>query len=352
MASSHECPACGRQYDPTEAWRCACGHPLEFSTSLTVTEPLDRERGIWAGGLIPVPRRVSLGEGWTPLVEGLEEGVSYTLEYATPTGSFKDRGAAVTVSFADALGVDRLLEDSSGNAGTAIATYAARAGIDAEIYVPADAPEGKLRAIERTGATLVEIEGTRQAVTEVCQAAVADGRGWYASHAWQPAFLAGTASIAVEIVDQLGSAPDALVIPTGHGTLLLGAYRGFRALAAAGQIETLPRLYGAQAAGTAPLVAARHGEAAARGTNDAADGIQVSEPARGEQILAAVRETGGDVLAVGAAATARHRRRLHRNGFGVEPTCAVGLAACATLRERGAIGAEESVVVPLTGRAK
>jgi len=352
MIPSHECPACGRAYEPTEAWRCACGHPLEFAAELSITEPIDRDRGVWAGGLAPVERRVSLGEGWTPLLDGLEPDTTYKLESVTPTGSFKDRGAAVTVSLADALGAERVLEDSSGNAGTAIATYAARAGIDAEIYVPADAPEGKLRAIERTGAELVRVEGSRRAVTEACQEAVERGRGWYASHAWQPAFFAGTASIAVEIVDQLGGAPDAAVIPTGHGTLLLGAYRGFRALLAAGEIDSIPRLYAAQAAGAAPLVAARHGAAAARGDNEAADGIQVREPARGEQILAAVDETGGDALAVGAETTRRRLERLHHNGFTVEPTCAVGPAALAALRERGAIESGESVVVPLTGRAK
>lgn len=352
-AVEHECPACGRQYAPTEAWRCRCGHPLEFTDHPELSDELDRKRGVWAGGLPPVGPRVRLGAGWTPLVEGPDAAVSYKLEGVSPTGSFKDRGAAVTISLAAALGVERVCEDSSGNAGTAIATYAARAGIDAEIYVPADATDGKLRAIERTGAELVRIEGSRQQVAAACQDAVAAGRGWYASHAWQPAFLAGTASIAGEIYTQAGSVPDAVVVPTGHGTLLLGLYRGFRALQAAGTTEadTLPRLYAAQAAGTAPVVAAEHGGSAAAGDNGLADGIQVREPARGGQIRAAVTDTGGTALAIGADATRRHHDRLHGAGISVEPTCTVAPAALAALRDRGEIGPEESVVVPLTGRA-
>lgn len=320
-AVRYECPACEQQYAPTEAWRCCCGRPLEFVDRPELSDELDRTRGVWAGGLPPVGPRARLGAGWTPLVAGPHTAVSYKLEGVNPTGSFKDRGAAVTISLADALGVDRVCEDSSGNAGTAIATYAARAGIDAEIYVPADADSGKLRAIERTGAKLVRVEGSRQQATAACHDAVAAGRGWYASHAWQPAFLTGTASIAGEIYAQLGGVPDAVVVPTGHGTLLLGLYRGFQALQAAGKTadadigtDTLPRLYAAQAAGTAPVVAAHHDSNAAAGDNDLADGIQVREPAREKQIRAAVTNTDGTALAIGADATRRHRDRLHKAG--------------------------------------
>jgi threonine synthase len=334
---------------------------------------------------------VTLGEGMTPLVDAdrstptggasgsgeasADSGTapwdaSFKLEYAFPTGSFKDRGATATLTRARELGVERVVEDSSGNAGAAIATYAARAGIAADIYVPAGVKESKLRAIRRAGADPVRVEGSRQDVTDACVAALT-GRGsdrggdgesnsddasadaWYASHAWNPAFFEGTATIAYETALQRDwDAPDAVVVPLGHGTLFLGAYRGFRRLERAGWIDAVPRLYGAQAAGVAPIVRALHGPEAAdpAGTvNEAADGIQIAEPVRDREIREAIDATGGDALAVTEAAATRELDRLHAAGFYTEPTCAVAPAALRTLRERGEVTRDEDVVVPLTG---
>ncbi|TKX54305.1 pyridoxal-phosphate dependent enzyme [Halorubrum sp. SP3] len=384
------CPECGETY--RDRWRCRCGSPLEFAGPPTPAgeapdpESFDARDGLWAFddllavGDDPVDR-VTLGEGMTPLVDAdrSEDGAagdaefppwnaSFKLEYVFPTGSFKDRGATTTLTRARELGVERVVEDSSGNAGAAVATYAARAGIDAEIYVPADAKESKLRAIRRAGADPVRIEGSRGDVTDACVAALGDADdavgedaddpagddpAWYASHAWNPAFLEGTATVAYEIASQRGwDAPDAVVTPLGHGTLFLGAYRGFRRLERAGWIDAVPRLYGAQAAGVAPIVRALHGPDAADpddAVNDAADGIQIAEPVRDREIRAAVDATGGDALAVTEAAATRELDRLHAAGFYTEPTCAVAPAALRTLRGRGEIGPDEDVVVPLTG---
>jgi threonine synthase len=350
----YECVSCGRGYDPTAAYRCECGGALNFATVPTPTDApgaLDRDAGLWAFfELLPVAREVTLGEGWTPLVDAPDRDVTYKLEWLFPTGSFKDRGAAATVSHALELGVERVVEDSSGNAGAAIATYAARAGLDAEIFVPADAKPGKLRAIERTGATVRRIEGSRQDVTDACVRAVDEGTAWYASHAWQPAFFEGTATMAYEIAAQRDwTAPDAVVTPLGHGTLFLGAYRGFSRLREAGWIEEVPRLYGVQAAGSAPVVADRHGDAAAAGANDLADGVQITEPARREEMHAALDDSGGDALAVDAKATEAEYDRLHQRGLYVEPTCAIAPAALDTLREQGAVDQSDDVVVALTG---
>ena len=370
------CSDCDRTYPEDGPWRCECGSALEFAErpvpNGSPPATLDRDDGLWAfSDLLPVERRVSLGEGWTPLVEDDEWGVQFKLESIFPTGSFKDRGAATTISRALEQGADRIVEDSSGNAGLAIATYAARAGLDAEIFVPADGTPGKLRAIERTGATLRRIEGTRQDVTDACIEAVGAaersegdapshsdpapgerGDSYYASHAWDPAFFAGTATVAFETAAQRGwSAPDAFVTPLGHGTLFLGAYRGFRTLSEAGWIDSMPRLLGAQAAGVAPIVEALGGDPNP-GTgerNDAADGIQIAEPARRDQIIEAIEATDGDAVPVGTDATERGRDRLARAGFHVEPTCATATAALDRFRERGAIDDEDDVVVALTG---
>ena len=360
------CSLCDRSYDHGSwQWRCDCGAPLEFAanpwdgdtdfrTDIDDSPPeswADTTAGLWSfEAFLPTPARVSLGEGLTPLVDAPAWDAAFKLEYVSPTGSFKDRGATATLSVAAELGVDRVVEDSSGNAGAAIATYAARAGIDADIYVPASVKPAKRRAIERAGATAVPIEGSRAAVTDACVDAVESGTAWYASHAWNPAFFAGTATFAYEVCAQRGwSAPDAVVLPVGHGTLFLGAYRGFRALQEAGWIDSMPRLLGAQAAGYAPIVAELHGRDAAAGDNEVADGIQIREPVRKEQILDAIDATDGDAIALPESAVEAALDDLHRRGFYTEPTCAIAPAALGTYRDRGVLASDADVVVPLTG---
>jgi len=363
-----ECPACGRTYDAaaSEPWRCRCGSPLEVEARAgpapTGDPPsaseLDTGAGLWAfEPFLPVERRVTLGEGFTPLVDAPAWDATFKLEYVFPTGSFKDRGAATTLSRAADLGVETVLEDSSGNAGAAVATYAARGGIDARIFVPADAKPAKVAAIERTGAELVRVEGSREAVTDACIEAVEAGEGWYASHAYNPAFYAGTATFALEVAAQRDwTAPDAVVTPLGHGTLFLGAYRGFRALREAGWIDELPRLLGAQAAGYAPIADELHGDAGgasraadAGGENTVADGIQIRDPAREDEIHAAIEASDGDAIALEEAPVADELDRLHRSGFYTEPTCAVAPAALRAYRRRGVLAEDADVVVALTG---
>ncbi|MFC4448506.1 pyridoxal-phosphate dependent enzyme [Halorussus aquaticus] len=384
------CPDCGRTYGagPDEPWRCDCGHPLEFADRPLPDGPapnfgeLDTRKGLWAfEEFLPVSRQVTLGEGFTPLRDASGsrsedadsadwgENVEFKLEYVFPSGSFKDRGATATLSRAAELGVERVVEDSSGNAGAAIAQYAARAGIDADIYVPDGVKESKLAAIERVGATPVRVEGTRQDVTDACVEAVEsdDEAGWYASHAWNPAFFAGTATFAFEVAAQRDwEVPDAVVTPLGHGTLFLGAYRGFSALKEAGWTDRMPRLLGAQAAGYAPVAEQLHGSEAQSASNsragrndprdsetgasnDVADGIQILDPAREDQILDAIDATDGDAIALDADPVADALDRLHRGGFYVEPTSAVAPAALDAYRERGVLDPDDEVVVPLTG---
>ncbi|AUX08503.1 threonine synthase [Halalkaliarchaeum desulfuricum] len=369
------CPVCGTRYP--DRWRCRCGSPLRFDwepTGLSDEPPdsggFDTGSGLWSfTELLPIgddPRdRVSLGEGMTPLVDADRQppqtgtdrpawNADFKLEYVFPTGSFKDRGATTILTRARELGVDRVVEDSSGNAGAAIATYAARAGIDAEIFVPAATKQSKLRAIERAGATTVRVEGTRSDVTDACIRAVESGDAWYASHAYDPAFFEGAATFAYEVALQRDwNVPDAVVTPLGHGTLFLGAYLGFKRLEAAGWIDRLPRLLGAQAAGVAPVVRKRHGEGAAEPDdgehNDVADGIQISEPVQLDRILEAIDETDGDAIAITRSATEQELDRLHAAGFYTEPTCAVAPAALREYRRRGVVAPDDDVVVPLTG---
>ena len=349
------CPECDREYE--DRWRCECNAPLRFARRPLpdAADPTGAEispqDGLWAfSSFLPIERRVTLGEGYTPLVEAPDWDAAFKLEYVFPTGSFKDRGATTTLSRAAELGVDRVVEDSSGNAGAAVATYAARGDIPAEIYVPAAVTASKLRAIRQVGADVVRVEGTREDVTEACLDAVEAGDGWYASHAWNPAFFAGTATMAYEIAHQRGwSAPDAVVMPLGHGTMFLGAYRGFEALLEAGWIDRVPRLLGAQAAGYAPIAEELYGGSVGDEDNDIADGIQIRDPVQREQILEAVDESDGDVIALSERAVADERDRLHAAGFYTETTCAVAPAALEQYRERGVVSDDDDVVVPLSG---
>ncbi|PGF14280.1 threonine synthase [Natrinema sp. CBA1119] len=367
------CRACGTEYAATAdvPWRCRCGHALDFAElplpagDRPTFRELETRRGLWAfEEFIPIERHTSFGEGFTPLVDVPEFGVECKLEYVFPTGSFKDRGATTIVSRAVELGVDTVVDDSSGNAGSAIATYAARAGIDAEIYVPAGVKASKRETIERVGATVIEVPGSRSDVTSACLDAVGEtrpdsadlnghdtrqnGDAWYASHAWSPAFYAGTMTAALEIAAQRDwNVPDAIVSPIGHGTLFLGLYRGFERLLRAGWIDRVPKLFGVQAAGYAPIADRFHDRSARR--NSLADGIQIRRPARERQLVAAIEATDGDAIAVTESAVERALERLHRNGFYVEPTSASVLAALERYRTMGKLDPDDDVVLPLTG---
>lgn len=290
---------------------------------------------------------VGLGEGGTPLVPvGDRPGLWAKVEYANPTLSFKDRGAAVLVAKALEWGVERVVCDSSGNAGTAVAAYCARVGIECHVVVPAATRPAKLAAARAHGAEVHLVEGTREDVAAAAIAAVARGDVFYASHVWQPAFLEGTKTMAYEVVEQLGRAPDAVVVPAGNGTLLLGVAKGFAELALAGVVPAVPRLVAVQAAACAPVARAAGVDAPPPGGDTVADGIAVAAPPRAAEMAAAVAASGGRWLTVTDDEVLAARDRLARRGWFVEPTGAVAAAAAAHLDPGGVDG---EVVVPLCG---
>jgi threonine synthase len=295
--------------------------------------------------------RVTLGEGWSPLVSSDWGGQPIYLkaEHLNPTGSFKDRGAAVLVAALKTAGVQEVVEDSSGNAGAALAAYAARAGVRATIYVPAHASPAKQAQIAIYGARVVPVPGPRSEATQAAREAVQQG-AVYASHVYSPFYVQGTKTIAFELWEQLdGRAPDSIVAPVGHGSLLLGLYRGFRELLSAGLIERLPRLFGVQAQACAPLARAwERGLASVEPVEEGetiAEGVAIAVPPWGRTILAAARESGGAVLALQDEETLAAQRKLAQQGFYVEPTSALAVAALDHLQ--GHLG--DVPVVVLTG---
>jgi threonine synthase len=280
---------------------------------------------------LPLPSDVtlvSLGEGGTPLLPQLvdQRTIFFKCEHLNPTGSFKDRGSAVIVSALMAEGVREAVEDSSGNAGASFAAYCARAGIKATVYVPEYAAGPKHAQIEMAGAKIVPVPGPRSAASDAVRQRAEAGTA-YASHAHLPHVLAGMATMAFEIVDQLGAAPGALVLPVGQGTLLLGAYYGFVSMLAAGRISSIPKIVGVQARACAPIWQAYGGGNSGQEFTDEgetlAEGIRIARPLRLDAVLAAVQDSGGRILAVEEQQIIEGRNALALNGFYVEPTSAV-----------------------------
>src|SRR5438067_7653815 len=355
-----DCPACGAAIPADRPiWRCSCGSHLNLipGPGLGRGEIDAAEASLWryrAALALAGPPRVSLGEGWTPLVtrQWQDVPVRFKLESQMPTGSFKDRGAAVMLNHLLEVGVGPIHEDSSGNAGSSIATYAAAAGLPCRIYVPAAAPRGKVVQIAASGAEVRAIPGTRQAVTDAALAAI--GESFYASHNWQPFFIEGTKTLAYELWEQLGFAvPDSILVPTGYGSNILGLERGFDELTRQGEIPRGPRLSADQAENCTAVAAAWVADAAdyvpfsPRPT--IADGIATVKPVRTAEVLSALRRSGGGVAAAPEDEIGPALKALGRLGLVVEPTSATAAAALRQLLRDGTIRPEPTTVVVLTG---
>jgi len=353
------CSTCKRFYplSPTR-WRCDCGSflDLEFEPKFPIKQILKRGPTLWRyREAIPIVKNqsiLSMGEGFTPLEEVELDGHRFLLkiDYLFPTGSYKDRGATVLISKVKELGVPKVVEDSSGNAGSAIAAYCAKAGIECEIYVPQATSPEKLVQIGAYGATLKRVEGSRERTAEAAMGSAS--RFYYASHCWNPFFLHGTKTFAFEIWEQMdGKVPDVLILPVGHGTLFLGAYIGFKELREAGRIRRIPRLVGIQSAACPPLYQAfKEGWSETRPIEKKetlAEGIAIANPVRGRQILEAIRETEGEVLAITENEIGLALKEMGRKGYFIEPTSAATIAGLKRyLKKRNK---RETVVSTLTG---
>jgi threonine synthase len=332
------CKACGKSY-PLNApvWRCECGGLLdiEFEAKFDIKKISARKPTLWRyREAIPVDSDasiVSFDEGFTPLLEMKFAGrtVYVKEDYLFPTGSYKDRGASVLLSRLKENGLKKIVEDSSGNAGAAIAAYAARAGMECDIYVPAGAPAGKGVQIRAYGATLVRVPGSREDTARAVKDAASSA--YYASHSWNPFFFQGTKTFAYEVTEQLGwKAPDAVVLPVGNGTLLLGAFIGFNDLLQAGVIDRVPAVIAVQAENCAPLHAAftrtLAGIPKITTRETIADGIAIAEPIRGSEIITAVRQSHGEFITVNEDEIRQAFRELGTEGIYVEPTSAATIA--------------------------
>ncbi|WP_017547951.1 pyridoxal-phosphate dependent enzyme [Salinicoccus carnicancri] len=360
MRTRYICASCGTVHEiKLSRWKCGCGGMLdldfdrgnidpaawpEYPASIfRYAETMPLEHGEWSP--------VTLGEGQTPLIV-LDDtpGVTYVkVDYMMPTLSFKDRGAAVLMAKANALGACKVIADSSGNAGTAIAAYAARCNIACDIYLSDATSPKKVAQMKAHGAGIRQINGTREDIAAAAQQAVAGEGVFYASHVYNPYFYEGTKTYAFEIFEELRGAPDTLIVPVGNGTLLLGAYYGFKELMDSGVIERLPKIVAVQAANCAPLAQAFEcGESVAapvQNSGTLAEGIAIAAPARAPQILEAVRETGGEFISVEESEIAGARREMSEKGFYVEVTSAANYAGYLKYGKTE----DETLVIPLCG---
>jgi threonine synthase len=264
---------------------------------------------------------ISLGEGSTPLVETslFSRQVYLKLEYTNPTGSYKDRLVAPIVSYLISQGVTEAVEDSSGNAGAALAAYAARGGVKVKIFVPESATGPKLAQIKHFGADMEVVPGPRVEATKAALRVVNNG-STYASHAFLPHGLAGIATMAYEIVSELGREPGTLIAPVGHGGLLLGLALGFSALKSSGVIDDIPILVGVQAKNCAPMVPSVNSK---EFRETIAGGISVSSPVRAPEIHTLAQTQDIRFVAVEENCILPGRDHLAAQGFYVEATSAV-----------------------------
>ncbi len=301
---------------------------------------------------------VTMGEGWTPLTCGEWNGaghkteVMFKLEFMMPTGSFKDRGMTVMVSYLKSCGLTDVLEDSSGNAGASLSAYAAEAGMRCRILVPETASYPKIAQIAACGADVVTIRGTRQDVADAAMRMSKDI--FYASHNWQPFFAEGTKTLAYELWEQLAfKAPDNVIVPLGYGSNVSGCAIGFGELLRNGEIKKMPRIFGIQAANCAPYFNAFKAGVEhlvpTTVTPTIAEGIASSKPTRVVEALKAVRDSGGGIVAVTEYEIVAALGELARKGLYVEPTSAAAGAGLTQLLKSGAIQPGEATVLVLTG---
>ena len=372
-----ECTQCAARFDPSvlQTICASCNAPLAARYDLdSARRELDREqirharRGMWRwAGLLPVQRAenvVSLGEGDTPTLGLLRLGAGLGLEQLwvkdesfNPTGSFKARGLAAAVSRARELGVQRLIVPTAGNAGGAMAAYAARAGLPACVVLPADTPRANIEECRAYGAEVVLVDGL---ISDAGRLAAERARqeGWFDLSTFkEPYRLEGKKVMGYEIAEAFDwRLPDVIIYPTGGGTGLVGIWKAFEELAALGWLESpdRPRMVAVQAAGCAPVVRAfeRGAETTEfwEGAQTAAAGLRVPGPFAGRLILRVLRESGGTALAVSEEAIRAAQARLAAHeGLFAAPEGAATLAGLEEMFQRGMLDKEDRVLLLNTG---
>jgi len=377
MHATHlECANCGEKHDATRLNNVCvkCGKPLlarydlgRIAKIMTKAALRFRKADLWRyREVLPVREEeniVSLGEGWTPLLEAPRLGRQLGLnalfikdESVNPTGSFKARGMAVAVSMAKELGATKLAVPSAGNAGGALAAYAARAGLEAHIFMPSDTPIANIVECRVMGAHVTLIDGL---ITD-CGAEVArhkEKQGWFdVSTLKEPYRVEGKKTLGYELAEQLEwTLPDVIVYPTGGGTGLVGMWKAFDEMEQLGWIgKERPRMVTVQAEGCAPIVRAfEAGERFAAEFPDAAtvaSGLRVPKAIGDFLILDAIKASGGTAVSVSDADLIAGALSMARaEGVFASPEGGACVPAVRQLLAAGKVRADEKVVLFNTG---
>ncbi len=307
--------------------------------------------------------RLTLGEGFTPLLrlKRMGEALGLTNLYAkdeglNPTGSFKARGLVMAVSRALELGVKAVGIPSAGNAGSATAAYAARAGIPAHVFLPKDVPPAFLAEMRTLGAEITLVDGLITDCAKLVQKGAAEGLWFDLSTLKEPYRVEGKKTMGYELAEQMGwRVPDVIVYPTGGGTGIVGIWKAFEEMEALGWIgPERPRMVSVQSAGCAPIVRAfQEEEEFAQPWQNAAtiaDGLRVPAAVGDFLILRAVRTSGGTALAVSDELILQAQRELGAaEGMFVAPEAAATLAALRQMVSQGDIAPDANVVLLITG---
>nr|WP_279537950.1 threonine synthase [Paenibacillus turpanensis] len=354
--------------------RCSCGgsfvveYDLEqVQNTLSKESLLERPSTMWRyWELLPVrdsSNIVSLGEGWTPLVRlhRAEKALSVAKlwvkrEEQNPTGSFKSRGFSAAVSIAKEYGVSKVAVNSNGNAASALAAYAAYAGMEAYVFVPQDCPGLIVEECVGYGAHTVLVYGLIHDAGKIIQDGKAE-QGWHhVGTLKEPGRAEGKKTMGLELAEQLAwKLPDVIVYPTGGGSGVIGMWNAFRQLKELGMAHgDLPRFVSVQEAGCQPLVDAVQAGRFAEQNSDvtsAPTGMRVPNPPDGDWLLSILRETNGTAVAVSGEEIRNASIHLGKLGISSSPEGAATWAGFCRLREQGWIRPHDEVVLFNTSHA-
>lgn len=275
-------------------------------------------------------RNISLGEGMTPIIH-FDDDVILKMDYFMPTLSFKDRGAAVLISHCKSIGVESVVQDSSGNAGNSVAAYCAKANIGCEIFVPEGTSPKKIDMIKSHNARVNVIPGSRDNCADVCRSKVETEGKYYANHVYNPFFYEGTKTYVYEIYEQLDRIPQNIFVPLGNGTLFIGIIKGLEELIESNIIKKMPNIIAVQGENCDPFVKAFENKekhpALITPRPTMAEGIAIGIPMRGEEILEYIYKYNIEMITAPENQILNARAALAAKGIYCEHTTAATYAA-------------------------
>lgn len=339
MKAQYICSKCGKTEEViSRAPKCECGGLYKLQYELPKFDEALIDKDEWSifryRAFMPLLdetwKEVTMGEGMTPIVK-FDEDLMLKMDYYMPTLSFKDRGAAVLVSHCKSIGVDSVVQDSSGNAGNSVAAYSGRVGIACEIFVPEGTSPKKIDMIKAHGSAVNVVPGSRDHCADVCRSKVEEEGKYYANHVYNPYFYEGTKTYIYEVYEQLHRIPKNIFIPLGNGTLFLGAVFALEHLVESGIIEEMPNVIAIQSERCAPFAEAkRQGmktPAEVTPIPTIAEGIAIGQPMRGEEILEIIYKYDMEIVEIPENRILASRAKLAKKGIYCEHTTAGNYAA-------------------------